>query len=395
MFNLKSIGAGLIGGVAAASLAQAADLGVKKPTAVEYMKACPQYGAGFFVVPGTTSCLKIVGRVRTDYMIENPTARAVDSNRFRVRGYLAYDHRTATEYGLLRTFTRFFVQRENAADSVVLEQAFIQFGGLTAGRVTPLWEHSWSPWFAGSNNYGGYSFILYTNTLAYTAKLTDGLSASIAVESSAERNRGFTGGVTAGVAMPDIVGSIDYTGSFGSLKLMGALHQLRVVNPTVSTAYGYALGVAGRINLPAGHRGSNIWFNGVLTEGAVSYAGYSTIAIGSFSRASVDGTVSGTRIRPTQTWTAAGGAQIFVAPTVWTSLGGSYSSYNPFGASNTLRTYAIVGQIGWQPVQGFLIGAEAYYRKIEGSNATIVAGFGTRGNDTSDWVGRLRLQRDF
>ncbi len=68
------------------------------------------------------------------------------------------------------------------------------------------------PGSRGSNNYGGYSFILYTNTLAYTAKLTDGLSATVAVESSAERNRGFTGGgVSAGVAMPDIVGSIDYT----------------------------------------------------------------------------------------------------------------------------------------------------------------------------------------
>ncbi len=170
--------------------------------------------------------------------------------------------------------------------------------------------------------------------------------------------------------------------------------QLRVVNPTVSTAYGYALGVAGRINLPAGHRGSNIWFNGVLTEGAVSYAATTRSRLAPSralpwmerfpARASA-------RRRPGRCRCA----QIFVAPTVWTSLGGSYSSYNPFGAGNTLRTYAIVGQIGWQPVQGFLIGAEAYYRKIEGRNATIIAGFGTRGNDTSDWVGRLRLQRDF
>ncbi len=167
------------------------------------------------------------------------------------------------------------------------------------------------------------------------------------------------------------------------------------MNPTVSTAYGYALGVAGRINLPAGHRGSNIWFNGVLTEGR------SLMPATTRSRLAPSRALrwmerfparASARRRPGP---AAGGAQIFVAPTVWTSLGGSYSSYNPFGAGNTLRTYAIVGQIGWQPVQGFLIGAEAYFRKIEGRNATIIAGFGTRGNDTSDWVGRLRLQRDF
>ncbi|MFY8115790.1 MAG: hypothetical protein ACOVOC_16315, partial [Rhabdaerophilum sp.] len=67
----------------------------------------------------------------------------------------------------------------------------------------------------------------------------------------------------------------------------------------------------------------------------------------------------------------------------------------PSGAANTLKTYAIVGQVGWQPTAGFLIGAEVFYRKIDGPAATITAGFGTRGNDTADWVGRLRFQRDF
>jgi hypothetical protein len=42
----------------------AADLGMKKASVIEYVKTCPTYGVGFFVVPGATSCLKLIGRVR-------------------------------------------------------------------------------------------------------------------------------------------------------------------------------------------------------------------------------------------------------------------------------------------------------------------------------------------
>ena len=68
---VKSLLLGSAAGLVAVAGASAADLGVKKPTAVEYVKTCPQYGAGFFVVPGTTSCLKIIGRVRADYIFNN------------------------------------------------------------------------------------------------------------------------------------------------------------------------------------------------------------------------------------------------------------------------------------------------------------------------------------
>lgn len=392
---MKKVMLGSAAGLVAVSAAGAADLGAKKPAAVAYVKTCPTYGAGFFVIPGTNSCLKMAGRVRADYMIENPTARSSNANRFRVRGYVAFDHRTATEYGMLRTFMRAYFQRENGADSTVLEQAYIQFGGFTAGRVTPLWEHSWSPWFAGSNNYGGYSFILYTNTLRYTMRLNSEISATLAMEDASERQRTITGGTAAGRAMPHFVGSLDYTAGFGSLKLMGAVAQIRELNAVRDTTYGYAIGAAGKINLPFASKGSNLWFNTVYTSGAVSYAGYNTIAIGSFSRGSVDATVSGTSLKATKAWALAGGVQIYVTPTVWTSLGGSYANYDPFGPANTLKTYAIVGQLGWQPTSSFLIASEVYYRNISGSAGTVAAGFGTRGNDKSDWVGRLRVQRDF
>src|SRR5580765_6186071 len=45
--------------------AQAADLPVKaKP--IEYVKVCSLYGAGFWYIPGTDTCMKIGGYLRVD-----------------------------------------------------------------------------------------------------------------------------------------------------------------------------------------------------------------------------------------------------------------------------------------------------------------------------------------
>ena len=59
----------LILGSAAALLAvgpaQAADLPVKAK-AVEYVSICSLYGAGFFYIPGTDTCIKLGGYLRVD-----------------------------------------------------------------------------------------------------------------------------------------------------------------------------------------------------------------------------------------------------------------------------------------------------------------------------------------
>jgi Porin subfamily len=45
--------------------AQAADLPVKAK-AVEYVRICSLYGAGFFYIPGTDTCIKFGGYLRSD-----------------------------------------------------------------------------------------------------------------------------------------------------------------------------------------------------------------------------------------------------------------------------------------------------------------------------------------
>ena len=399
---VKSLLLGSAAGLVAVAGASAADLGVKKPTAVEYVKTCPQYGAGFFVVPGTTSCLKIIGRVRVDYIANNDLARTADKNTFRARGYFGYDHRTATEYGLLRTYVRGFIGRDNAgAYAPVMEYAFIQFGGLTAGRVTPIFEHGYSNMFNGSGAFGGFSDISYVNTLGYTFNFGGGFSASLALDSARERQVNLAGTTYGGQAMPDIVASLDYAASWGSAKLAGAVHQVRDgINPPASTKYGWAITGAAKINLPMISRGSNIWFNGTYSEGAVSYAGFGNNAtIGgslyTFSDARWVGPVPGS-LRLTKAWSVSGALEIFAAPTVRLGLYGTYASIDPHGASNTIKTYSIWGQAAWLPTAGFLIGAEVgYIGSSRGALAAVAAAAGGDRNDKSQWAGRLRFQRDF
>ena len=63
MKMVKSLLLGSAAGLVAVAGAQAADLPVKaKP--VEYVKVCSLYGAGFFYIPGTDTCIKLGGAVR-------------------------------------------------------------------------------------------------------------------------------------------------------------------------------------------------------------------------------------------------------------------------------------------------------------------------------------------
>ena len=57
----------LLGSVAVTSAitgAQAADLPIKKAAPIEYVRVCSAYGAGFFYIPGTDTCLRVSGRAR-------------------------------------------------------------------------------------------------------------------------------------------------------------------------------------------------------------------------------------------------------------------------------------------------------------------------------------------
>ena len=62
---VKSLILGSAAGLLAMSGAQAADLPVKAK-AVEYVRICSLYGAGFYYIPGTDTCIKLGGYLRAE-----------------------------------------------------------------------------------------------------------------------------------------------------------------------------------------------------------------------------------------------------------------------------------------------------------------------------------------
>ena len=65
MITARTLILGSAAGLVAMSGAQAADLPVKAK-AVEYVRICSLYGAGFFYIPGTDTCIKLGGYLRAD-----------------------------------------------------------------------------------------------------------------------------------------------------------------------------------------------------------------------------------------------------------------------------------------------------------------------------------------
>ncbi len=72
MKTVKSLLLGAAAGFVALSGAQAADLPGKAAPA-EYVRICDTYGAGFFFIPGSDTCLRVGGFVRADYSVYDHT----------------------------------------------------------------------------------------------------------------------------------------------------------------------------------------------------------------------------------------------------------------------------------------------------------------------------------
>src|SRR3954470_9405471 len=97
--------------------AAAADLPVKAK-AIEYVRICSAYGAGFWFIPGTDTCIKLGGYMRADTTINGGGSHGQPAwngdsgqqNRFRdifisrSRMALTIDTRTVSEHGVVRTF---------------------------------------------------------------------------------------------------------------------------------------------------------------------------------------------------------------------------------------------------------------------------------------------------
>ncbi|NIX76588.1 porin [Microvirga terricola] len=425
---VKSLMLGSVAGLAGVVGAQAADLPAKKAAPVEYVRVCTTYGEGFFYIPGTETCLRAGGRVRADYVYAQPFNRADDAFGFRARGRIQLDARTATAYGLLRTFVRFEITRDSGTPLFAtgrigttpdVNEAFIQFGGLTAGRVTTFFDNGDLP----TEHMGTLRFSDSPDVdlLAYTFTFGDNWSATISIEDGLERrDNGLVGSpfglVPAGQRMPDVVANVKYTGTWGTAQLSGAVHQIRsavltngvFVSPILGsipdTEYGFAVQGNVGVNLPMLGAGDAAWVNVAYANGALGYiTGGSTdgLSTGILNVLLVDAFVNPTTgdLSRGRGWSVAGGYRHFWTPQIRQAIFGSYARFDYSAQAREVGlpdfTETRLGtNIFWTPVSGLDFGAEVIWvrldphGRVEGPNGRLVS-------SDHAWEGRLRVQRDF
>src|SRR5579871_2412357 len=145
MNSIRGLFLGSAAGLLAVGGANAADLPLKA-RAVEYVKVCSLYGAGFYYIPGSDTCIKIGGYLRADLTVNGQiydgpfwngegAIRDRYANFYNDRSRLAFtvDTRTATEYGVVRTFGQADFQFNNfgSTNPTSVGAAAAPLGGLS------------------------------------------------------------------------------------------------------------------------------------------------------------------------------------------------------------------------------------------------------------------------
>ena len=222
--NIKSLLLGSAAAMVAVSGAQAADAVVVEAEPVEYVRVCDAYGSGFFFIPGTETCIRFSGYVRTQYTklnVDNETTNTdFERTQWTTRTRFDIDTRNETDWGTLRSLIR--IQSNNATDdgglsALEVDQAFITIAGLRAGIGGSLFNANFA---AGMNlegvpglfEDGAYGFS-NSHVLDYTYAI-DGLTISVGLEDN--RNAGFAArGGDAGDASGLV--KVQYSADFGTI----------------------------------------------------------------------------------------------------------------------------------------------------------------------------------
>ena len=265
--------------------AQAADLPTRKAAPVQYVKICDAYGAGFFYIPGTDTCLRVGGLVLADLSVSNTPNRFTFANvampigtgafgfpglqpaasrdavSWGALGRIELDARTQSPWGTVRSFIRIdsyfgagatantgsftpavltpgllagLGASRPARESTVLSKGFIQFAGFTMGRIQSMFD-----FYADAATFSGLRGSNQTvNGLAYTATFGGGFSATLSIEDEvSHRARGTLSSVINGSA-----GVINLGGPvwFNTVQFLGTRMPDIVANLRVDQPWGSA-----------------------------------------------------------------------------------------------------------------------------------------------------------
>lgn len=282
---LKTLILGSAAGLITIGGAQAADLPIKAK-AIEYVRVCSLYGAGFYYIPGTDTCIKLSGYIRVEMVVDSNNVaggnysgaggaqnRYTNAYTWRSRETFDIDTRTATDYGVVRTFFdgAFSWTDDNysggatagssiygaigsgasiasapnnasagavAGGTVGVYFAFLQFAGFTMGKAISQFSMPWTNY--PGNNFdglvGGGGTVTGVNQFSYTADFGNGISGSLsAQDQTVYYQAGVLNVGTAGLAgAPGVYG----LGAFGTSDYAGTIAPDLVAMFRVDQAWG-------------------------------------------------------------------------------------------------------------------------------------------------------------
>lgn len=472
---VKSLLLASAAGFAAMSSASAADLPSRKAAPAEYVRVCSAYGAGFFYIPGSDVCLKVGGSAMFQYAYTEPAAHDASPLGVRARGRLELDARNPTAYGTLRAFVRVDILYRTGAENsgsgsrqaiainnnafndsgiagraqthLILDKAFIQWGGFIAGRTNSLFSYNKNPELIGVMPIDA---LFGTNMIGYIATFGSGFYASLSAEDPIARrtalanagdirmavpngvavngfatNIGAAGLVTnadpngatqfyAGARMPDVVAALGVEQSWGGAQVSAAIHQIPVSEATGrshSSVYGWAVAGGLQVNLPMLAPGDYVWLNAAYADGAVTYVNSNwqgAYLNNNAIKNSVQFWTADAFINPvtgsiskSKTWAINAAMVHYWTPTLRSNFFGGYMQMNNPGNLADWSYWAAGTGLWWTPVRGLDMGADVAYQKISSrGSGTVVRGASPingqvgKGSDGA-WLARFRITRAF
>ena len=359
------------------------------------MKVCSLYGAGFYYIPGTDTCIKIGGFMRVEAMHNSGGSfatyqsgaqalydRGTDVHPFRTRAAISLDTRTQTEYGTLRSYWRGGFQWTTGDlvssnnNITYYDRGFIQFAGFTFGKTESFFDFYPVPVYSFQTQaYEGSSGGVGQTVFAYTAQFGNGVSATLSLEDRSFRSSPvvdlsaplmsgttvvnslflFNGTNTTdrtGQNVPDIVANLRVDQAWGSAQIMGALHENSARyysnnqnNGHPSSEWGWAAGAGLTLKMPWDAR-DTFTVQGVYCEGAAKYCfnpgppNGAGLAVGnakgdSISVGWVDDAyfTTGGGLELSTAWSVAAAFQHYWTPALRTSVYTQYAKYEANSSS--------------------------------------------------------------
>jgi len=374
--------------LAAADIAAAADLPIAEP--VQYVRICDAFGAGFFYIAGTDTCLRISGYVRAethwvdgDTELLRPGGTNSEFNNFttRARAKVMFDAQTSTDIGTIRAYVEFEGTRGpqdypgTYPDEFSIPATFIEVtsdvGIFTAGAAGSFFD------FYSSDDYGTRIDIDDNTTeqtlFAYSIVGPNGLKGTLSIEDPDSGGRRLDGADDyEGLELPDLIGSVRVDQGWGSAQAMGMVRQIHDVN---GDGLGWAVGGGFNLLLPIHNISFGTQFG--YADGALGYITTDPGGIGDFSGPDGDDT--------NQAWMARAGLLVPVTDKLSTWFDGSFTHAED-DAVDEYDYWTFVAGASWAPNDNLYMGPEFGYNNLDGDDP---------GEDGELWGVMWRVESSF